>query len=79
MAMKKQAEEMQAQLANEFFVGNSRNGQVSLTINGNQEITAVTVAEGMQSNQIEKSIIEAHVDARKKSESVLKSKLMGMM
>lgn len=80
MAMKKQAEEMQAQLANEFFTGTSKNGKISITINGNQEIIKVTVSEDvLQKSEIENGIMEAHKDARKKSESVLKQKLMGMM
>lgn len=78
--MKKQAEEMQSQLANEFFVGSSKNGKISITINGNQEIVKIFVSEdNLHKSDIENGVMEAHKDARKKSEAVLKQKLMGMM
>ena len=81
MAMKKQAEEMQAQLALEHFTGTSRDGQISMTINGNQDIITVSVPEDGQLAKIavERGIKEAHADARSKSESVLRNKMMGML
>ncbi len=71
--LKKQAQEMQGQLAKQNVTGISRNGQLHITLNGNQEIINVDIKEGMELNKamLEKSIKEAFTDAHSKLKNIL--------
>jgi len=79
--LKKQADEMQKQLANEQVTGQSSNGVVTITMDGTQEVKNVSVATTTELNatQMEKDIKEALSDAQNKLKSLLAQKFRGMM
>lgn len=79
--LKKQAEEMQKQLANEKVVGLSQDGTFAVTLNGNQELLGVNISPDVNLSQpdVEKNIKEAFADAQAKLKNLLASKLGNML
>lgn len=79
--LKKQAEELQKQMAREQITGSSRNGTFHVTINGNQELLKVDIAPEIDLHQpeIEKNIKEAHQDAQEKLKHLMAQKFQGLI
>jgi DNA-binding protein YbaB len=79
--LKKQAEELQKQMANEQITGTSRDGKFTVTLNGNQELINLEIAPdaNLLAEEIKKSVKEAHKDAQDKLKSVLAQKFKGMI
>ena len=79
--LRKQASELQKQMAFEQVVGSSKNGTFHVTLNGNQELIKVDISPDIDLNQpeIEKNIKEAHADAQEKLKELLAQKFQGMM
>ncbi len=77
--MKKQAEEIQQKLANEQVTGTSRDGHWRVTLNGNQELISLEAPEGSSTKiEIERGIIEAHAQARKGIEDIVRKNITGL-
>ncbi|HYF97684.1 MAG TPA: YbaB/EbfC family nucleoid-associated protein [Coxiellaceae bacterium] len=79
--LKKQADEMQRQLAQEQVSGQSKNGAVTITLDGTQEVKNVSVSTEAQltAQQMETDIKQALDDAQHKLKSLLAEKFRGMM
>lgn len=79
--LRKQAQEMQKQLAFERVTGSSNDGTFSITLNGNQELLEVNISPdiNLTNPEIEKNIKQAHADAQNKLKTVLAQKFQGMM
>ena len=79
--LRKQAQEMQKQMANEKVTGFSNDKTFSLTINGNQELLEVNISPDINLShpEIEKNIKQAYADAQTKLKSLLVEKFQGMM
>ncbi len=79
--LQKQAREMKKQLESEEVTGNSKDGNLSITINGSYELKRVKVAESAQlsPSQIEDAIKQAYEDANSHLKSILMEKFKGMM
>ncbi len=78
--LKKQAQELQSQLGNERVIGKSRDGRFSVVMNGNQELLEVYVPTmELVKIEVEQGIKEAFNDARGKIESLLRTKMSGML
>jgi DNA-binding protein YbaB len=67
---------MQSVLATESVT--AEKGGVTITLNGNLEITAVTIADGMTKIQIEKATMDAVNEAIKKAQKVIAQKMQAM-
>ncbi len=80
-ALRKQAQELQAKLGQQQVTGSSRNANITITLNGNQEITHVKVAEHVQlvASSVEKDIKEAFADAHNKLKSILMSSMKDLL
>jgi len=77
--IRKQAKQMQNQLAEVIVVGQSSGKKIMITIDGNQKIQGVKVEEGLSSSETESAIKEAFNDATKKlqKEMAMRMKDMG--
>ncbi len=77
--LKKQAEELQKQLANEKFTGTS--GPVTITINGNQELLDVQISsvENSDANKLAKDFKTAFNQAQEQMKHVMADKFRGMV
>lgn len=78
--MRKQAQELQKILASEEIVGVSRNDYIKITMDGNQTIKSVLVADEIVGNKIllEDSIKQAVESANEKIKQMMMSKMGGM-
>ncbi|HRH32688.1 MAG TPA: YbaB/EbfC family nucleoid-associated protein [bacterium] len=74
--LRSQAKTMQSVLATESVT--AEKGGVTITLNGNLEITAVTIADGMTKIQIEKATMDAVNEAIKKAQKVIAQKMQAM-
>lgn len=74
--LRSQAKTMQSALAGESATA-EKNG-VTITLNGNLEMTAVAIADGMTKAQIEKAVLEASNEAVKKAQKVIAEKMQAM-
>ncbi len=78
-AAKKQASEMKKQLEVEEVTGEALNGQVKITMNGNQEIKNVFIDEALLSpdnkEKLESAISEAFAKATKELQMLLMKKM----
>ncbi len=79
--LRKQAQEMQGQLANQSVTGTSRNGQVKLTVNGNQELQNVSIDDSteLSKSSLEKSIKEAFSDAQAQLKTILMAQFKDLL
>jgi DNA-binding protein YbaB len=79
--LRKQAQEMQKQMASEKVTGFSNDQTFSLTINGNQEVLEVNISPDINLShpEIEKNIKQAFSDAQTKLKSLMVEKFQGMM
>ena len=74
--LRTQAKTMQSVLATESVT--AEKSGVTITLNGNLEITAVAIADGMTKAQIEKATMEAMNEAIKKAQKVIAQKMQAM-
>ena len=79
--LQKQAREMKKQLESEQIAGTSKDGTITLTLNGSYELVAVKVDESarLSPSQIEQGISQAYEDANSKLRAILAEKFKGMM
>lgn len=79
--LQKQAREMKKQLEAEQITGTSRDGQISVTLNGSYELISVKVNPEAQlsPSEIEQGFRQAYDDANGKLKSILAEKFKGMM
>lgn len=77
--LRKQAQEIQKQMATEQVIGTSANGTFSVTINGNHELVKLDISPEIDLHHpdIEKNIKEAHQDAQEKLKQLLAEKFSG--
>lgn len=74
--LRSQAKTMQSALAGESVT--AEKGGVSITLNGNLEITSVAIGDGMTKAQIEVAVREASNEAVKKAQKVIAAKMQAM-
>lgn len=72
--LKKQADELKKQLADEVI--EVENHGVKISMNGNQEVLSVGLPEEMNKEKLEKDLAEAFNDAVKKVQRVMAQKMM---
>jgi DNA-binding protein YbaB len=79
--LRKQAGEMQKQMANESVTGTSADGSVIITLNGNQEMTQVKISEDSDPTiqEMEHNIRQAYNDAQSKMKNLMMEKFKGMV
>ncbi len=79
--LKKQAQELQKQMAAEQVTGTSTDGTFNVTLNGNHELINVIISPGinLQQPEIEKNIKEAYNDALDKLKTRIAQKFQGML
>lgn len=79
--LRKQAQELQKQMASEQVTGSSKDGTFSVTLNGNHELIKVDISTDIDLHhpEIEKNIKEAHHDAQEKLKMMLSQKLQDMI
>ncbi|MBX4186705.1 MAG: YbaB/EbfC family nucleoid-associated protein [Candidatus Doudnabacteria bacterium] len=80
--LRKQAAELQKQLAAEKITANSGNGQVTISINGNHELLEVIInsdLSGLDKSQLANSFKDAYNKAADQLKSILASKFRGMI
>jgi DNA-binding protein YbaB len=77
--LKKQAEELQKQMAGEKFTGTA--GVVSLTLNGNQDLIDVQIAssESLDGQSIARDFQKAFRSAQDQMKRVMADKFKGMI
>ncbi len=74
--LRSQAKTMQSALATESVT--TEKGGVTIALNGNLEVTSLTIADGMTKAQIEKAAQESINDAIKKAQKVIAQKMQEM-
>lgn len=74
--LRSQAKQMQNVLAQE--VNTIEKNGVSITINGNLEITGVSIRENLSGNNLEKALKEAFNEAIKKTQRIMAQKMQEM-
>ena len=74
--LRSQAKTMQSVLATESVT--AEKGGVTITLNGNLEVTAFVIGDGMTKAQIEKASLDAINDAVKKAQKVIAQKMQAM-
>jgi DNA-binding protein YbaB len=74
--LRKQAQEMQKQMATEQVTGYSKDRTFSIVLNGNQELIKVDISPeiNLTHPEIEKNIKEAYQDAQEQLKAVLVKK-----
>ncbi|GAC1412736.1 MAG: hypothetical protein NVSMB66_2640 [Candidatus Doudnabacteria bacterium] len=79
--MRQQAKQMQQMLSKEQISGQSKDGQIKLIIDGNQEIKSVEVQEGIVGDRkkIAQDIREALTDTNEKYKKLMSSKFGHML
>ncbi|MEJ0021073.1 MAG: YbaB/EbfC family nucleoid-associated protein [Candidatus Doudnabacteria bacterium] len=79
--LRKQAQEIQKQMAFEQVTGSSKDGFFSVTLNGNHELIKVDISQEIDLHhpEIEKNIKEAHQEAQEKLKKLLAEKFQGML
>lgn len=79
--LQKQARELQARFAQERVEGASRDGTFRVTLTGNQEVLAVSIAENadLSREAVERNAKEAFSDAMAKLKNLLASKMREMI
>lgn len=79
--MRQQAKQMQLLLAQEQISGQSKDGQIKLIIDGNQEIKSVEVSDGVVGDRkkIAQDIREAMTDTNEKYKKLMAAKFGHMM
>ncbi|HEV8601624.1 MAG TPA: YbaB/EbfC family nucleoid-associated protein [Patescibacteria group bacterium] len=79
--LRKQAQELQKQMATEQVTGNSQDKTFSITINGNHELMSVNISPDINLNhpEIEKNIKQAFADAQEKLKALLAQKFQGLI
>jgi len=79
--MRKQAAEIQSMLGQETVVGTSNDGHFTVTMDGNQNILKVEIAEELVGNKfaLEKGAKESFSKALDGLKKIMVSKLSGMM
>lgn len=74
--LRSQAKTMQSALATESIT--TEKGGVTISLDGNLEISKVIIADGMTKAQIEKAVQESVNDAIKKAQKVIAHKMQEM-
>lgn len=74
--LRSQAKTMQNMLGQESV--SAEKGGVTVTLNGNIEMTNIVIADGMTKAQIEKAVMEASNEAVKKVQKVIAQKMQAM-
>jgi len=79
--MRQQAKQMQLLLAQEMIAGQSKDGMIKLTIDGNQEVKSVEVSDGIVGDRkkIAQDIREAMTDIQEKYKKLMASKFGNML
>lgn len=79
--LRKQAQEMQKQLAMEKVTGYSQDQTFSLTLSGTQELLEVNISPDINLShpEIEKNIKQAYADAQDRLKKMIAQKFQGMM
>ncbi len=79
--MRQQAKQMQMLLAQEMITGQSKDGMIKLTIDGNQEVKSVEVSDGVVGDRkkIAQGIREAMNDIQEKYKKLMGSKFGHML
>lgn len=77
--LKKQASDLKSNLAQEEVIGESKNGLVKITMDGNQEVRGVEVDESLlasdQKETLQDAIKEAFAKATKEIQSLMVRKM----
>lgn len=76
--LRKQAKDMQSQLAEVVVVGQSGGQRVMVTLDGNQTVQGVQISESGETEQLQRDIKDAFNDAAKKLQRELVTKMKGM-
>jgi len=76
--IRKQAKEMQKQLATMIVVGKSKGGKVMITMDGNQQIQGVQIEDNQSTSDIEKGVKSAFEDALKQLQRQMMSQMKDM-
>ncbi|MBI4049395.1 MAG: YbaB/EbfC family nucleoid-associated protein [Candidatus Doudnabacteria bacterium] len=79
--LKRQAGELQRQLAAEKVTGLSVDGSFAVTLNGNHELLSVNISPDINLSQpeVQKNIKEAFNDAQKKLKTLLAERFQDML
>lgn len=80
--LRDKAKELQSTLSQESVTTTAAGGSISLTMNGNLDITALTIDESLLSpdkkTKVEEGIKDAHKDALKKMQRTMAMKMKEM-
>jgi len=80
--LRDQAKTMQSELAKESLTVTELGGDISITMDGNLEVTDLTIAESLFSpdkkKKVEKGVIDAFTGAKKKMQKVMATKMREM-
>lgn len=83
MAMKKQAEDMKAKLSNMVVEGQSANGQIKVTANGNRQIQGIEIADDIYGSiakqQLQQWVLEACNEALQKAEKLAENEMKSLL
>ena len=79
--MRQQAKQMQLLLGQEMIMGQSKDGMIKLTIDGNQEVKSVEVSDGVVGDRkkIAQDIREAMGDIQEKYKKLMATKFGHML
>ncbi len=79
--LRKQAGEMEKQLATVVISATSNDQSVAVTLNGKQDILSVKIAEGiaLKRESLETAFQQAYESAQKQLQKILAEKFKGMM
>jgi DNA-binding protein YbaB len=78
--LRKQAQQMQSKLNEEKVMGSSKDGRFQVTLNGNQEIIAISVPQdGLEKSMVEAGVKAAFTDAQQKIKGILMQKMKELM
>jgi len=79
MDMRKAAKKMQKSLGDELVVGEAAGGSIKVSMDGNQKITNVEIADELMSpeskDKVQGGIADAHKDAQKKLQQIMAAKV----
>lgn len=78
-AMKKQADQLKKVLNDEQITGTAADGQVSVTINGNQELLDISIADDLLSPQTKSELQSALKEAWQNTQTQLRQLLAHKM
>ena len=78
--LKKQADQLQKQMAQELITAVSSDGMVSVTLNGNQELVDIKITDSeLNAAKIEQGFKEAFSKAQSQLKNLMAEKFKGML